>query len=242
MSLQGPGSQNDPGSFADLAAKIRSLNERIEALERGSMLRPAGISVSPEGMTIDSSLTVNGDLTTTGDTVITGDLTTSGNTVIGGNASITGTLSLPAGIIDNDALANPIAQDSQWGRATGMAIPNAWTELASCSITIPAGFTRLQFSAIGMVQARNDTGSTQYLLGEVRRQINGSGTPFGSIMAQSTLPNGFWGTSTAPYIYGETVIPGDVHRFWIQSWAGGAGFSAHVDHVASVEVLAMFSR
>lgn len=236
MSLQGPGSQNDPGSFADLAAKIRSLSERIADLERGSQLRPAGISVSPEGMTIDSSLTVNGD------TDITGDLTTSGNTVIGGNASITGTLSLPAGIIDNEALANPFDQDSAQDRTLGMAVPNVWTELASCSITIPAGFTRIQFSAMGMVQARNDTGSTQYLLGLVRRQINGTGPIYDSVMAQNTLPNGFWGTSTAPYIWGETVTPGEVHRFWIEGWAGGAGFSAHVDHVASVEVSATFSR
>jgi hypothetical protein len=46
-SLQGPGRQNDPTDYADLAAAIRRQDERLAELERGAQLRAAGIIARP---------------------------------------------------------------------------------------------------------------------------------------------------------------------------------------------------
>ncbi|MGV8973379.1 MAG: hypothetical protein ACOH10_13740 [Rhodoglobus sp.] len=134
-SLQGPGSMNSSDPYAGLAYSIRSLGERLAALERGAPLRSAGISVAPEGMTFDRALKVAGDLEVTG------------------HAAIVGTLSLPAGIIDNDALASPVAVAGNSAVVNGAAIGSAWTNVLTTTIPAPAWAGKALISASGSVTA-----------------------------------------------------------------------------------------
>lgn len=153
-SLQAPGRQNNPEPFADLVEKIRAMQGQLNDVA-SAVLRSAGISVSPEGMTVDRALEVLGSLEVAGDATFTGDTTIGGNTTISGATGVSGTLSVtgdavflgdlavPNGSITNDALASPLvivaaapATSSGWAVGTGMAA------MASSSIPVPAGFSR----------------------------------------------------------------------------------------------------
>ena len=106
---------------------------------------------------VDGSTTIGGSLD------VTGPATFSGDTTIGGNAKITGTLSLPAGIIDNEALASPASFGRTGGAQTGFSIPVAGTDVAVQTIPVPAGYSSAIVMAMATVSAKNSTTSTDYL-------------------------------------------------------------------------------
>lgn len=240
-SLQGPGRQNSPEAFSDLVHQLVSIKRELNDAT-SSLLRTAGIRVRPEGMTIERALEVLGSLDVSGDLDVTGSATFSGDTTIGGNAAITGTLSLPAGIIDNEALASPVRMGSNWAYDEGFAIPTAtWTSVANATIEIPQGFTRLQFTAVGMVNGRNSTASTQNMYVRVIRQINDTGPVFDSPQGQIPLVAGFNGVASATYIWGESVNPGEVHRFTVQVWVSNA-FAATTSNYGRIDISALFTR
>jgi len=213
-----------------------------------NLLRTAGIYVTEAGMRVARSLLVEGDFASTGSADIDGALNVDAEMTVGGNATfsgamrIEGTLSLPAGIIDNEALANPLALDADFGAASGFGLAGgAWVEVTSASITIPPGFTRLQFIAAGMVNAVNSTGGTQNLYVQVGRQINGVGEMFLSPQAQNSLPGGFTGTATALYVWNEAVNPGETHRFSMRAWVS-ASFAPTGGNYTRLDVAATFTR
>jgi len=229
LSLQGPGSQNSPEPFADLVTRLKGLQRELGDVTN-AVLRSAGIRVSPEGMSVESALAVLGALDVSGDATFSGDM------------RIEGTLSLPAGIIDNEALANPLELGANFGAASGFGLTGgSWVEVTSASITIPAGFTRLQFVAAGMVNAVNSTGGTQNLYVQVGRQINGAGEMFLSPQAQNALPAGFTGTATALYVWNEAVNPGETHRFSMRAWVS-ASFAPTGGNYTRLDVAATFTR
>ena len=91
-----------PSTAVDaLMNRIRKLEGLIAELTKGSPLRQAGMGVSP------GQVDFNGDIVIGGRIFTTGSAEFSGNTKIGGSLEVTGTLSLPAGIINNEALASP---------------------------------------------------------------------------------------------------------------------------------------
>ena len=234
VSLQGPGRQNSPEPWADLLARLEATRRELSDVT-SSLLRSAGISVSPEGMSVESALRVLGDLNVSGDAQFSGD------TEIGGNARITGTLSLPAGIIDNEALANPVTFDADWGAGESYATPmGAWLEVASASITIPAGFTKMQFTAAGMANGLNSTAATANMYVQIHRTVNGGGG-YTSQQGQVALPAGFQGVASSFYLWNEAVVPGEVHRFALRVWTSGA-FAASAYNYARVDVAALFGR
>lgn len=106
---------------------IRKLLGKIKDIETNlrevtsNLLRTAGIRLSPAGMTIDSDL------------------------------AITGTLSLPAGIIGNDALTSPVVPQSVYGYVSNFAITTTGTTIRTITITVPVGFTSAVVSVTGRV-------------------------------------------------------------------------------------------
>lgn len=60
------GRRNDEAGYGRLLNVIANLQARLAAVERGAPLRSAGISASPDGLVIDSSLDVYGDVTSWG--------------------------------------------------------------------------------------------------------------------------------------------------------------------------------
>lgn len=201
------------GQLAALLGEVRTVLRDVP----NHLLQQAGIYVTPEGMTIDSRLRV------TGDTVIEGSL------------------DVPNAKIKNDWLENPVTFGGDYEAAAGFSVPAAWTEIASASITVPAGYTSMRFDATGYVSARNDSGATQYFMGRIYRQINGGGYDHNSVTDQQAVPNGFWSTVMMPYKWGEAVNPGDVHRFSLWTWTGSS-WSADANHAARLDVSAEYTR
>lgn len=110
-----------------------------------NLLGSAGIRLKPGRMIVEQSLDVVGDLTATG------------NTVIGG------TLSLPAGIIDNDALTNPLTTANGWSDADGFGLSTTNTTICTFTRIVPEGYTEALVDVSGVIFALNPTTSVDYL-------------------------------------------------------------------------------
>lgn len=137
---------------------------RLEEAERGAPLNNGGVGES--GITVwggsirileGGNLEVDGAASFAGDTAVGGELDVTGNATFSGNVAIVGTLQLPAGIIGNDALANPLTFVDAEGDLDGFAIPTAMTTMATAKIVVPAGFTRALVIASGNVVGFNGT-------------------------------------------------------------------------------------
>lgn len=193
-----------------LVEEVRALRREVSEL-RNNLLKQAGMSVEPDLVRF------------------------------GGAVAIEGTLSLPAGIIDNDALANPVTFDADFGHGSGYATPSgAWLEVAAASITIPAGFTRLQFTAAAMANGLNSSGSTANMYVQIIRTIDGGGS-YSSQQGQIALPAGFQGVASTFYLWNEAATPGEEHRFSLQVWTSAA-FEASEYNYARVDVSALYRR
>ena len=111
---------------------------------------------------------------------------------IPGGVEIQGTLSLPAGIINNDALANPISAASShvdienFSLATGSSV-----EKIRSTFTVPAGFTQAQVYATATMNAVNTSASPDTMY--VSCLIDGYGTGWQS---KTTVVNGTSGNAS----------------------------------------------
>lgn len=132
-----------------LLLKIEGIKRELSDATNG-LLRAAGIGVSPDGMRIDSGLTVTG------------------------NTRIEGTLDLPAGIIGNEALSNPVVPGVFYESADGWATPGSATygARATATITVPAGFTSCVVIADAWASAENSQPDSTSEL-RIRPNING---------------------------------------------------------------------
>ncbi|MDM8084755.1 polymer-forming cytoskeletal protein [Cellulomonas cellasea] len=177
----------------------------------------------------------------TGELSVTGSATFSGDTEIGGNARITGTLSLPAGIIDNDALMNPIQFVDVFASDSGLNYSTSQTSLATCTLTVPAGFTKFTFSGAGIARCYNTSGATVYLYTQTRSKVVGRNTWSGAT-CQDTVANGFQSTVSAPHSVTHPIPPESTQ---VQVWVDvqtTASVAAHASNFVTVEGVAFFSR
>lgn len=92
-----------------------------------------------------------------------------------GALEVTGTLSLPAGIIDNDALANPVLPATFYERADGWATTTTFQTKVTETLTTPAGFTKAIVSASAWATATNTTAVTDNMY--LRPVIDGANGP-----------------------------------------------------------------
>lgn len=208
------------------ARSIAMLERRIEALERGAPLRSGGVGAG--GITIKGGslrILAGGNLEVDGDASFTGD------TNIGGNLSVVGTLSLPAGIINNDALANPLQLAEAEGDADGFSIGEAATNVVSCQIPVPSGFTRALVVANGTCTAYNAGDTTSvvysrvYVRGNYGRRLSASASPEArrtsmSPMKQDVLTGLSGGSITCTLEMSATVALGPAN-------ANGASLNAY---------------
>lgn len=175
---------------------------------------------------VTGETTLGGDTTISGDTDVTGDLDVegragfTGDTTIGGNLAVVGTLSLPSGIIDNDALANPIAVDSGVGFSDGGAITTTATVKATTSIPVPAGFTTALVKASGRARGANTTASLGFLQCQV--EIDGITGGTTTMPIESEISSSVWSLTqrTLTGLVGGSAIEVSVlANAWPTGWA-----------------------
>lgn len=148
-----------PETGPSLQRYLRRQARQAQRQAQSSGFARSGTSVTAEDVTqVDGTLNVAGNLNVSGPAAIggtlgvTGPATFSGTTSIGGNAAITGTLSLPAGIINNAALANQVSPAVAASvTQTGWATTTSLVTKATTTVTVPAGFTSALVTALGMV-------------------------------------------------------------------------------------------
>lgn len=190
-----------------LMRELEQVKSRLAAVERGAPLRAAGIGVDEDGMTVQSSLTVDG-----GDLTVTGNATFGGNTTIGGNAAITGTLSLPSGIIDNDALANPVTFNSNSGSTNNIGIPGSDTYFTPSDLTVPEGFSLAMVWGIASCSVRNTSGGPAYVFLRSRIDALTSGWWQQSGFQEALVPDNGWVSLYVPLIAAGYVTGGETLR------------------------------
>lgn len=165
------------------ARTLATIFRRQEEAERGSPLRAGGVGAGGIVVKGGSIRIENG-----GNIEVDGDATFGGDTTIGGNARITGTLSLPAGIIDNDALASPLSFSAASADRDGFAILKAVTTVASVTIVVPPGFTTAVIQGLGTVFGFNQTATLDYLYARVYIDWPG-GSAYGRLLLTPLTPN-----------------------------------------------------
>ena len=177
------------------------------------------------------SATAEGETTVDGTLIVTGDLEVSGH------AAITGTLSLPAGIIDNAALTNPVASLSIYNTTGSYAVTTTETTRASVTVTVPAGFTAAVVSVMGRVDGRNSNSTGGWNaagadLLHTRAWIAG-GT--GQDMDLSVLGSGDHAVSVMPFAAVLTgLTPGDTFILAAKVWSEYQGWAAHAKNIAEI--------
>ena len=151
--------RNEPDGIRKLLAKIDAVALSVREVT-SNLLGSAGIRLTKLGMFIDSSLTVGGSQTVNGPLAVHGTAAFDGNTTIGGTLAVTGTLSLPAGIINNDALANPVKSQTGFNSTSNFGLTTADVDLVVVVFTPPAGFTQATVIAASFFDILSAAGTT----------------------------------------------------------------------------------
>lgn len=202
-----------PSTAVDaLMNRIKKLEGLVAELTKGSPLRQAGMGVSPGQVDFD------------------------------GNVVISGTLSLPAGIIDNDALANPLAFSADSANGDGFAIPLAETTVASRTLLVPAGFTTAVVQGIGSVFGMNTSAALDYLFARVYIDWPGGTAAGRQLITPLTASNGSGSLSVnrQQVITGLTAGQPVTVRIAVKS--SFTGLPAAPQNGASINVMATWAR
>jgi len=151
-----------PSTGPSLQRWLRQQERKAQRQQQSSAFARSGTTVVAEDVTeVDGTLDVVGALIVDGTETVNGPLAVhgtaafDGDTTIGGNAAITGTLSLPAGIIGNDALTSPVVPQAVYFNASNFSLNTSPAVKASQTITVPAGFTSAVVSVTARIYAAN---------------------------------------------------------------------------------------
>jgi len=175
--------------------------------------------------------------TAEGETTVDGSLIVTGNLEVSGHAAITGTLSLPSGIINNDALTSPVVPESRWLDASNFGLTTAWVANVTISVTIPDGFTTLQVMAAGRLNAGNSTANTDALYTKI---TIGAATQSGFPMP--VLPGGFVTSVTALATTLTGLTSGGTVNIVLWGLAGNAAWAVNAANAADLSVSLLWLR
>lgn len=221
----------NPGSLAGqipagddaLIRRVQDLERIVRELQAQDVLKTAGIIAAPNQITVQGNETVSGTLSVTGNETVSGALNVTGPMTVGG------TLSLPAGIINNDALANPVIPAYGYANANTYPIPagqaNRVTR-ASISFTVPTGCTKALISAVSQDTGTNSGTGFDYLQSYV---LIGTGGAY-AYCPSPTTPAGYSTTSLATMTSlmtgltgGQTITVYSQPYTYTASWASTSG-------------------
>lgn len=159
-----------------------------------------------------------------------------GTALFKGPVVIEGTLSLPAGIIDNDALSSPLQPGSAGLTDSNFAVMTAPTVRAQASIAVPAGYSRAMVMNGVAAGATNNSASHDFLY--VAASINGTGG--GETL--TTVYTGTYGSASAWAIRTLTGLNGGNITVETRVRSGNAAWAASVANSANTNALALFLR
>ena len=256
--------RNEPDGIRKLLDKIRAVELSVREVT-SNLLGSAGIRLTRLGMFIDSSLTVGGTQTVNGPLAVHGTAAFDGATTIGGTLGVTGpttlaapttvsgslgvsgpmtvsgTLSLPAGIIDNAALASPvkpIAVHADNG-VTNFAVTTTRATQASVTVTVPTGFTQALIFVVGQASAVNSTAVVDTLF--VSEAVNGV-IPTGWAATQDVAPGGLGGATTAAVKLLTGLTGGGTFTLATQIYSAYAGWAGSASNSCNVDATVIFLR
>lgn len=181
MTTPGLSGMMPPGED-DIPRRLRALEAQVAALASARSLEAAtigggGLIVKGGQIEVQDASGAMQALLDDSGIDVDGTLHVSGNTVIDG------TLSLPAGIIDNDALANPVSAATFTASSVlSLTFTNAYQSFLTKNIPVPAGFTEAVVMAT--VVATGIASSSSPATAECRAVIGGNIGP--SIAALSS--------------------------------------------------------
>ena len=220
----------DPDGSVQLADAIAKIRTTLGDLPH-HLLEQAGIRVEQDLVRFTGAV----DITST--THIGGTLDVDADATFGGAVAITGTLSLPAGIIDNAALAMPVKYGSSGTSETVFAVTTTGTDRAMGSVVVPAGFTQATILCLVSGATVNSTGGVDYL--NVRATIDGSA---GASIPWRAVAGGYVaGTATA--IRSLTGLSdGQVIPVAAVVYSTVAAWDSSVAAIASADAIVWFTR
>ncbi|HZK60056.1 MAG TPA: hypothetical protein VFC59_09380 [Cryobacterium sp.] len=155
-----------------------------------------------------------------------------------GAVRIEGTLSLPAGIIDNDALASPVVPAPFYAAASNFAVPNAWTTALEHSLTTPAGFTQAVVIATAWARIKNTSGATASSFGTLA-SINGVSGPWDD---DGAIPNNNFANLEATYATLVTGLTEGVNVPILTRVFSSPALSADADNEATINGVVLWLR
>ena len=226
-------SSQTPGQPTD---GIDALLRKFEAIKTelsdatNNLLKAAGVRVEPGTLRILDNLAVDGSATFAGDTEI------------GGNARITGTLSLPAGIIDNEALANPFGASLVDAEGTNFGITTTYIDYVVESLVVPVGFTRALVQGLGTLFFLNATPNVDYVRARVRLESGASVATGRSLLSMIGPDNGSVALTPNRFRLFEGLTGGDPIVGRMQVRSDFADLPSHVANVAGMSMQAIFLR
>lgn len=243
MAIPGtPGASVPPGEDY-LVRRIADLERVVKELAAADPLRTAGIRVTgPDAVQVvgslntTSALDVDGPMNVDGTMTVGASTTVNGPMTVNGAMAITGTLSLPAGIIDNEALANPLEPGSVGVSSIGHAVTTTNSDVAVTTITIPAGYTRAIIMCVVNCGAFNSAAVPDYLYVSARIGTAGGGELV-SYAAAGTYAN-----ASASAIRTLTGLSGGTVTVAARVRSGSTSWGAQPSNAAHVNAIALFLR
>lgn len=209
-----------------LVRKLQELDREVQRLKgsASNLLVPAGIRARKDAVTIENALITDGSLTVNGAATINGPMT------------VAGTLSLPAGIIDNEALAAPVKPGSAGLTQQNFGTTSGGAVYAQATITVPDGYSQALVMNGVMAGAVNSTTNPDYLY--VASSIDGVS---GGETATLAPANNGWASATAFGIRTLTGLTGGTITVgvWIRT---GAAWAANASATANVNTIALFLK
>jgi hypothetical protein len=187
-------------------------------------------------LAVGAATTIGGTLGVTGVTNLGAATVVSGPLNVTGPMTVGGTLSLPAGIIDNAALASPVQHGSSGSSGSGFAVNTTHTLRGAGSITVPAGFSQATIMCVVDATA-----------------INGVTTGGGYLQVQASIAGSPGGTGTSLAAYGYQAGASASAIRTITGLSGGtiavgafvyatADFGTNALNLADVNAIAIFTR
>lgn len=214
-----PGMFRPPNDEAWLVRRLQDLERTVQQLAAANVFGLTGIAPKQGGTDLDGFVNVNGPMT------------------INGDATITGALSLPAGIINNDALANPVQIATSSNGINNYEISTTSTVRVSVSLTVPEGFTEAIVIANPTAMGHNGTATPDYLYVQAVVQTVNGGELY------SSAPAGLGAGLAAPFHTTLTGLTGgDAITVGVATRAGFNPWTASTANQANIYATAIYLR